>query len=151
MTQDQVDLYLMTHQKYLPPEGTVSLRKTLEDADESKFAILAAAELKDPTVMLILSFVLGYWGVDRFLAKNVGMGLLKLLLNLFGQILLQVALVFYVTLPEIQGSRPEGSFVLLAFAILVFAAGKVLMIYDWVTVWKRTKSQNFLRLTEILR
>ena len=47
MTQDKVDMYLMTNQKYLPAERIVFLKQKLLEADESKFTLISAVELKD--------------------------------------------------------------------------------------------------------
>ena len=41
--------------------------------------MISCIELKDPTTLLLLSLFLGAWGVDRFMLKETGMGVLKLL------------------------------------------------------------------------
>ena len=55
------------------------LREKLYAVNESRFFMLSAIELKDPTTMLLISIFLGGWGVDRFMLKETGMGVLKLL------------------------------------------------------------------------
>ncbi len=79
MTQDRVDMYIMTNQKYLPAEKIVFLKEKLLQADESKFTLVSAVEFKDPTTMLLVSIFLGTLGVDRFMMGDTGMGILKLL------------------------------------------------------------------------
>lgn len=79
MTQEKVDMYLMTNQKYLPAEKVVFLKQKLLEIDESKFSLVSAVEFKDPTTLLLVSIFLGSLGIDRFMMGEVGMGILKLL------------------------------------------------------------------------
>lgn len=55
------------------------IRQKLEKADDTTYMTLQACELKDPTVMLIISIFLGSLGIDRFMLGDTGMGVLKLL------------------------------------------------------------------------
>ncbi len=77
--RQKVDMFLMTNQKYFPAEKMVFLREKMYAIDESKFMLVSAMELKDPTTLLLISLFLGGFGVDRFMLKDTGMGVLKLL------------------------------------------------------------------------
>ena len=77
--RQKVDMFLMANQKYFPAEKMQFLREKLYAVNESRFFMLSAIELKDPTTMLLISIFLGGWGVDRFMLKETGMGVLKLL------------------------------------------------------------------------
>ena len=79
MTQDKVDTYIMTYQKYLPAEKIVFLKQKLLEIDETKFSLVSAVEMKDPTTLLLVSIFLGTLGIDRFMLGETGMGILKLL------------------------------------------------------------------------
>ena len=79
MTQDKVDTYIMTNQKYLPTEKIVFLKQKLLEIDETKFSLVSAVEMKDPTTLLLVSLFLGTLGIDRFMLGETGMGILKLL------------------------------------------------------------------------
>lgn len=79
MTQDKVDTYIMTNQKYLPAEKVVFLKQKLLETDETKFSLVSAVEMKDPTTLLLVSLFLGTLGIDRFMLGETGMGILKLL------------------------------------------------------------------------
>ncbi|MBC8536056.1 TM2 domain-containing protein [Feifania hominis] len=79
MTQDKVDMYIMSNQKYLPAEKIVFLKQKLLEADEAKFSLVSAVEFKDPTTLLLVSIFLGGLGIDRFMLGETGMGILKLL------------------------------------------------------------------------
>ena len=79
LDQNKIDMYIMTNQKYFPAEKMVYLREKLSTMDENKFALLSSLELKDPTLMLVVSIFLGSLGIDRFMLGDTGMGVLKLL------------------------------------------------------------------------
>ena len=79
MTQDKVDMFVMTNQKYLPAEKIVFIKQKLADADENKFALASSVEFKDPTTILLVSLFLGALGIDRFMLGDTGIGILKLL------------------------------------------------------------------------
>ncbi|HIT32582.1 MAG TPA: TM2 domain-containing protein [Candidatus Enterenecus stercoripullorum] len=79
MTQDKVDMYVMTNQKYLPAEKIVFLKQKLLEVDEAKFSLVSSIEFKDPTTLLLVSIFLGSLGIDRFMLGDIGMGVLKLL------------------------------------------------------------------------
>lgn len=77
--KQKVDMYIMSNQKYFPSEKIMFLREKMYAMSESRFASLSAIELKDPTTILLVSLFLGGLGVDRFMLKDIGMGVLKLL------------------------------------------------------------------------
>lgn len=77
--RNKVDMFMMSNQKYFPANKIMFLKEKLYSLDESRFSMLSAIELKDPTTMLIVSLFLGGLGVDRFMLGETGMGVLKLL------------------------------------------------------------------------
>lgn len=79
MTQDKVDMYIMTNQKFLPPEKVAFVKQKLMEADETKFAMISSVDYKDPTTLLLISIFVGGLGIDRFMLGDTGMGILKLL------------------------------------------------------------------------
>ena len=79
MEQQKLDMYVMTNQKYFPPEKMVYLKDKLRTIDEQKFSLISTIEFKDPTTVLIVSILIGVLGIDRFMLGDVGMGILKLL------------------------------------------------------------------------
>lgn len=74
-----IDLYLTTNAKYFEPSAIPIIRQKLENASDDSLLTLQATELKDPTVMLLVSIFLGTLGVDRFMLGDIGIGILKLL------------------------------------------------------------------------
>ena len=79
MDEQKVEMYIMTNQKFFPAEKIMLLKEKLMAADETKFTMISAVEMKDPTTLLLISIFLGSLGVDRFMLGDTGMGVLKLL------------------------------------------------------------------------
>ncbi len=79
MNKQKIDLYLTTNAKFFEPSAIPIVRQKLENASEESFLSLQACELKDPTVILIISIFLGGFGIDRFMLGDIGIGILKLL------------------------------------------------------------------------
>ena len=79
MDTQKVEMFLMNNQKYLPADKILYVKERLLAADPAKENLLMAVDMKDPTVMIIISIFLGSLGVDRFMLGDVGMGILKLL------------------------------------------------------------------------
>lgn len=79
MDAQRVDMYLLANQKFFPAEKLMYLKEKLLNMDDSRFEMLSVIELKDPTMYLVISILLGYLGVDRFMLGDIGMGILKLL------------------------------------------------------------------------
>lgn len=77
--KQKVDMYIMSNQKYFPSDKIMYLKDKLYGIDESKFSLLSTIDLKDPTTILLVSIFLGTLGIDRFMIKDTGMGILKLL------------------------------------------------------------------------
>ena len=70
MDQNKLDMYLMTNQKYFPPEKMNDLKNRLSAIDDQKFSQLSAVELKDPTTLLLVSIFLGGLGIEVHAGRN---------------------------------------------------------------------------------
>ena len=78
MEKNQIDQLLAMHSTKLPFESISIVRKKLENI-EYETAAIYMSQLKDPTISLIISVVVGAYGVDRFYIGDVGLGVAKLL------------------------------------------------------------------------
>lgn len=79
MKKENIDLYLTTNAKFFEATAVPFIRTKLEKSKDDVLPALQAIELKDPTVILIISIFLGCLGIDRFMVGDIGMGILKLL------------------------------------------------------------------------
>jgi TM2 domain-containing membrane protein YozV len=79
MEQSKIDLFLATQASKFQPEHLPIIRNYLEKMDESKFFRLQTLQFKDPILLLVISILVGGFGVDRFLLDQTGLGLAKLL------------------------------------------------------------------------
>jgi len=79
MDAQKVDMYLMTNSKFFESHQLPAIRQRLLDLDDSKWVMTQSLELKDPTIILVVSILAGTLGIDRFLIGDVGLGIGKLL------------------------------------------------------------------------
>lgn len=79
MERNKVEELLLLNASKLPPEGLQMIRERLLNMEDFTLAQIVFSQLKDPTLALILSIVIGYWGADRFYIGDMGIGLGKLL------------------------------------------------------------------------
>ena len=76
---DFVQQYIMANAKFFPEGSVNELGARLSKLSQNQFNAIQGIQLKDPMIMLLLSLFLGSWGVDRFLLKEIGLGVVKLL------------------------------------------------------------------------
>lgn len=79
MDVQKVDFFMIQNRDRFKPQDAMIIREKLLALDDSKQQTFFMVELKDPTIMLIISIFLGSFGIDRFLLGDVPMGVLKLL------------------------------------------------------------------------
>ena len=76
---DFVKQYIMANANFFPEGSVNALGARLSKLSQNQFNAIQGIQLKDPMIMLLLSLFLGGWGVDRFLLKEIGLGVVKLL------------------------------------------------------------------------
>lgn len=79
MDQSKIDLFMVMNSKKFKPHQLEQIKNLLINGDESKYQLALAVDLKDPTTMLIISLLVGSFGVDRFMLNETGIGVAKLL------------------------------------------------------------------------
>lgn len=79
MDTQKVDMYIMTHAKHFEPHQLATVRDMMMKADDTKFMMMQSIDVKDPTMILIISILAGSLGIDRFMIGDTGLGIAKLL------------------------------------------------------------------------
>ena len=79
MEAQKVDMFIMTNAKYFESYQIQGVRDRLLALDDSKWAMISTLLLKDPTISLVISILVGHFGVDRFIIGDTGLGIGKLL------------------------------------------------------------------------
>jgi TM2 domain-containing membrane protein YozV len=79
MDVQKVDMFILSNSKYFDSLQLMSIKEQLVNAQEEKWARLQTLQFKDPIITLIVSFVAGSLGIDRFLIGDTGLGVAKLL------------------------------------------------------------------------
>ena len=78
MDTQKVDMFMLANGNNFPEEMNTIIRERLLAVDDSKWGVISSLQFKNPTVALVLSIILGCYGIDRFYIGNIGMGVGKL-------------------------------------------------------------------------
>ena len=79
MDAQKVDMFIMTNSRYFEGYQLSAIRERLIAMDDSRWVGISTAQLKDPAIYLIISILVGHFGIDRMLIGNIGLGVLKLI------------------------------------------------------------------------
>lgn len=79
MDATRVDMFLTANATKFAQSDIPYVRDRLLSMDESAYSRLVTLPLKSPMTMLIISFLGGPLGIDRFLLGETGLGVAKLL------------------------------------------------------------------------
>lgn len=79
MDAQKVDMFIFANAKFFEGHMIPHIHEALMRLDDSKFLMLQSISFKDPTVILIVSVLVGYLGIDRFILGDTGIGVGKLL------------------------------------------------------------------------
>ena len=72
-------MVFMSISKYFESYQLNVIRERLLNLDDSKWRFIMMMQFKDPTLILIISILVGTFGIDRFIIGDTGLGLGKLL------------------------------------------------------------------------
>ena len=79
MEQSKIDMFIATSAGKFPSNKLGIIQSQLEKIDDRKFLMVQSANYQSPTTLLIISILLGSFGVDRFMLGQSGIGVGKLL------------------------------------------------------------------------
>ncbi len=77
----RVQHFLVENRQKLPQNKFNEIRKILLNLTDEQWETIEYITFKDPTMMLVLSILVGEFGVDRFVLEDTTNGALKLLLT----------------------------------------------------------------------
>lgn len=66
MDKSKVDVFIMNNSDKLPEQQLPFIREKLLTLEDSKWIVLSTVRFKDPTIAIVLSVFVGFYGVDRF-------------------------------------------------------------------------------------
>ncbi len=80
LTEQQVEQLVAVYGERVPISCLTSFREMLQSTTMSYSEVqVVLMHMKDPTISLILSIIVGYLGVDRFYVGDIGLGVIKLI------------------------------------------------------------------------
>lgn len=79
VTEEMANNYLAYNAKYYESSAIPYMRQELLKMTLPQFQALQMSDRKDPIILLVISIVVGYLGVDRLLLGQVGLGIVKLI------------------------------------------------------------------------
>jgi TM2 domain-containing membrane protein YozV len=79
MESQKVDYFIISNSKYFESYHLSVIREKLLTIDDAKWSLITTVRFKDPTLLLIVSILIGSLGIDRFLIGDIGLGMGKLL------------------------------------------------------------------------
>ena len=71
--------FLLENQRKFNTVDFMTIKQQLDKMSDKQLYILNSVDFKDPTIALVLSVVVGGWGIDRFYIGDTGLGVLKLI------------------------------------------------------------------------
>lgn len=78
MEDQKVDMFLLTKGKYFRSYHLSDIRSRLKSVDDSR-GLVQTMQFHDPTLLLIVSILVGHFGVDRIMVGDTGLGIIKLI------------------------------------------------------------------------
>lgn len=79
MESNKVDMFIMANGKFFESHHVMQIRDRLLQLDDDKWGLIQTMQFNDPTTSLIVSLLVGHFGIDRFMIGDTGLGVGKLL------------------------------------------------------------------------
>jgi TM2 domain-containing membrane protein YozV len=78
MESQKVDMYLLSYNNFFESKHIPFIRDRLLEMDDNQWGLLQSIRMHDPYMVLLVSALCGFFGIDRFIIGDVGLGLGKL-------------------------------------------------------------------------
>ena len=79
MTSEKIIMFVASHSKDFDMAHIPQIKSILEKIPDEKGTAILGMDLKSPTTVLIVSLLVGGFGIDRFMLGQAGLGVLKLI------------------------------------------------------------------------
>ena len=158
MENEKVSFFLLRNGKFFYKKDIKEVERIVSKVDTDSIANLSVLRFRNPLFMSLLSFVLGIFGVDRFLLGDIKRGILKALtlpIQMIGAIFLlkgfdlQQNNVLFIE-DVLLGPGQTNSFYLTASTVL-FSISALLFIYyivDIFLIYRDTYKYNYRILVD---
>lgn len=134
--KQRVQRFMMFNKQYLPKDyfKQENMESCLLRVSDNALDIVERTDLRNPMLMIVLSFFLGSLGIDRFIIGDAGVGIIKLALFVVG-----LLLVFTV---PVVGMIPVVGVILLSLAWIVW-------FIDLFLISNATRNSNYRKVMQI--
>lgn len=135
MTTNNINTIINHYSKRIPKDSSASISSSLTNVSDDNVDGLLKVETKNPLVVFVFSFFLGFFGADRFYLGDKPIGFVKLGFAVFLSLLsLGVNLIDYPTMEIVA--------IIGAIFNIFFAAwwiADIFMTYSSVKVWNLSR------------
>lgn len=139
MTQQQIDMYVVSNSKKFSKSMLPLVQKKLNSIPDDREILLQTVEYRNPITILILSIFFGTFGVDRFLLKDINMGVAKLLTRLA----YSISYTVLYTIGLFEDITDINVLIPTILISLIGLANTVLTIIDWCIIKNKTYLYNY--------
>lgn len=145
MEQQKIEAIMAEISGKLPAEQLNGIREQLQEVDDSRYLALVSADLKNPIQTLIFAILLGWVGADHFTIKQVGLGILKLIVCL-GWCVWWIIGAILVLRSALHGGFDFTYFLYQALPWVVLAW----YVFDIIMAIPNTKKYNYKKFVKLL-
>ena len=139
MTTRIMHPYLLKRSPYFDDKKLTEIEEYLQCASSETLEKVNSLKLRDTTIILLVSILLGNLGIDRFLIGDKKIGILKfIILGMIGSNL-------YIFSPFILDNQIAGLLGGVGLFITFFT------VIDWFLIQEATRKANYEKIIKVLK
>ncbi|HCS87572.1 MAG TPA: hypothetical protein DIW30_03910 [Bacteroidales bacterium] len=136
MTQQDVTMFMMQYGNYFPNGTQFQLQEMLLQTENLSISNLMSLPLKDPKRITLFAYLVGAFGVDRFMLKQKTSAIIKL----------AITVCYILSIPLMYVSAAVGGTMFFCTMLAIF----IWWIIDIATASKRARAMNYTTLMTYL-